>query len=148
VTVSLTLVGTGSLAVTALYQTGVLKRLPEPPIAGLDAEKVNGSAEAYQILNTPDALLGLGSYAATLGLESLGSRDRAMTQPWIPLALAAKCVFDVLQAARLTRMSWVRFRAFSFYSLVTVLATFLTLPAVQPEALAAWRNLRRKDKRG
>ncbi len=77
-------VSMASLAVVALYQLGVLKRLPEPPIPGLDAEKVNGSTEAYQLLKTPDAVLGLGSYAATLGLVAMGGADRAQTQPWIP----------------------------------------------------------------
>ena len=138
---ALALVSMTSLAVVALYQLGVIKELPEPELPGLDAEKVNGSAEAYQLLNIPDAVLGLGSYAATLGLTAMGGSDRARTQPWIPLALAAKAGLDTLQAATLTRKSWVKFRAFSLYSLVTVLATFLTLPLVVPEALAAGRKV-------
>jgi hypothetical protein len=142
IAMALTLVGMTSLAVISLYQTGILKRLPEPSLPGLDAEKVNGSAEAFEILNTPDAVLGLGSYAMTLGLETFGGRNRSRNNPWLPLALAAKCGVDVLQAARLTRKSWITFRAFSFYSLVTVAATFLTLPVVLSEALAAWRKVR------
>jgi hypothetical protein len=143
--VVLTVLGMTSLAVISLYQVGILKHLPEPPLPGLDAERVNGSPEAYKILNTPDAVLGLGSYAATLGLEALGGADRARRNPWVPLALAAKCVADTFQAARLTRKSWINFQAFSFYSLVTVAATFLTLPVVLPEALSAWRKIRSKS---
>ena len=86
---------------------------------------------------------GLGSYAATLGLVAMGSADRARTQPWIPIALAAKAGLDTLQAASLTRKSWVNYRAFSLYSLLTAAATFLTLPTVLPEAYAAWRNVTR-----
>jgi hypothetical protein len=139
---ALTVLGMTSLAIISLYQVGILKHLPEPPLPGLDAERVNGSAEAYEILNTPDAVLGLGSYAATLGLEALGGADRVRRNPWVPLALAAKCGVDTFQAARLTRKSWIHFRAFSFYSLITVAATFLTLPVVLPETLAAWRKIR------
>ena len=139
--VVLAVVSMASLAIVALYQVGVLKRLPEPPIPGLDAEKVNGSTEAYGLLQTPDAVLGMGSYAATLGLAAMGGADRARTQPWIPLALAAKAGVDALQAAALTRKSWVKYRAFSLYSLIAATATFLTLPTVLPEAYAAWRNL-------
>ena len=40
----------------ALYQMGILKKLPGPRWRGFDAEKVNGSAEAYSILAIPDAL--------------------------------------------------------------------------------------------
>jgi hypothetical protein len=142
VAMALTMLGMTSLAVISLYQVGVLKHLPEPPLPGLDAEKVNGSEEAYEILKTPDAVLGLGSYAATLGLEAFGGADRVRRNPWVPLALAAKCGADTFQAARLTRKSWIHFRAFSFYSLITVAATFLTLPVVLPEVLAAWRKIR------
>ena len=141
--VVLVLVSMTSLAVIALYQLGLLKRLPAPSLPGLDAEKVNGSAQAYALLNTPDAVLGLGSYAATLGLVAMGGPDRARTQPWIPLALAAKASFDTIQAATLTRKSWVEFQAFSLYSLITVAATFLALPFVVPEARSAWHQLRR-----
>lgn len=128
-----------SLGVVALYQLGALKRLPEPPLPGLDAEKVNGSPEAYRLLDMPDAVLGLGSYAVTLGLVTMGSADRAQNKPWIPLALAAKAGVDTIQAAALTRKSWVNCRAFSLYSLIAVAATFFTLPVVLPEARAAWK---------
>jgi hypothetical protein len=140
VAASLAVVSIASLGVVALYQLGIFRRLPEPPFPGLNAEKVNGSAEAYALLCTPDAVLGLGSYAATLGLAAMGGANRARTTPWIPLALAAKAGLDALQAAALTRKSWVHYRALSLYSLVTALATFLTLLAVVPEATAAWRK--------
>jgi hypothetical protein len=142
VAASLTLVGMASLAVISLYQIGILKRLPEPSISGLDAGKVNGSEEAYGILNTPDAVLGLGSYAATLGLITMGGPNRARLQPWIPLALAAKAGLDSFQAGALTGKSWLKFRAFSLYSLVTALSTFLVLPIVLPEARAAWKKIK------
>ncbi len=142
--VVLALVSMASLAIVVLYQLGILKRLPDPAVPGLDAEKVNGSTEAYGLLQTPDAVLGLGSYAATLGLVAMGGADRARTLPWVPLALAAKAGLDTWQAASLTRKSWVNYQAFSLYSLITASATFLTLPTVLPEAMAAWRSLARK----
>ena len=133
------LVSMASLSVVALYQIGALKRLPEPPQPGLDAEKVNGLPEAYKLLDTPDAVLGLGSYAVTLGLAAMGDADRAKKKTWLPLALAAKAGVDAIQAATLTRKSWVNFRAFSFYSLIAAAATFFTLLVVVPEAVAAWK---------
>ena len=65
VSASLALVSMASLGVVALYQLRIFRRLPEPALSLLNAEKVNGSAEAYSLLHTPDAVLGLGSYAAT-----------------------------------------------------------------------------------
>lgn len=139
---ALTLTGMASLAAIALYQLGVFKHLPEPAISVLDATKVNGSAAAYAILHTPDAVLGLGSYAVTLGLTAMGGANRTQTQPWIPLALAAKSGLDSFQAAALTRKSWINYRAFSLYSLITALSSFLVLPLVLPEARAAWHKFR------
>jgi hypothetical protein len=138
----LTLMGMASLAAISLYQMGIFKRLPKPSISMLDARRVNGSAEAYGILNTPDAVLGLGSYAATLGLIAMGGSGRARLQPWVPLALAAKSSFDSFQAGALTGKSWLKFRAFSLYSVATALCTFLVLPLVLPEARAAWEKLK------
>jgi hypothetical protein len=139
---SLTVVGMVSLSIIALYQLGLLRRLPEPSLPGLDAEKVNGSEEAYAILHLPDAVLGLGSYTTTLGLTITGKTNRAEVRPWIPLALAAKSGIDVLVAIALSRKSWIKFRAFSLYSLITALITCVTFPIVLPEARAAWLKLR------
>ncbi len=57
--------------------------------ANQDADKVDASEEAYSHLQMGDAFIGLGSYAATMGLAAMGAKDRAKAQPWIPLALAA-----------------------------------------------------------
>ncbi len=93
--VALGLVASASMGVIALYQTGLIKHLPEPPLRMFDADRVDGSAEAYERFSMPDAVLGLGSYAATIGLAAMGGRDRARETPWIPLALAGKISFDV-----------------------------------------------------
>src|SRR6266540_4564427 len=75
--VALGLVASASMGVIALYQTGLIKHLPEPPLRMFDADRVDGSAEAYERFSMPDAVLGLGSYAATIGLAAMGGRDRA-----------------------------------------------------------------------
>ena len=36
----------GCMGLIALYQMGVIKHLPEPPLPGLDADKVDASDEA------------------------------------------------------------------------------------------------------
>mgnify|MGYP001552298927 CR=1 FL=1 len=144
---ALTALSMASLAAVALYQLGCFDHLPEPPLPRLDADRIHGSPEAYRLLHLPDAVLGLGSYAATLALIAFGPAARARTQPWIPLALAGKGVLDAAQAAALTRKSWESYRAFSLYSLVAAGATFLVLPWIIPEAAAAARVLRSNSRR-
>lgn len=122
---SLTLLGITSLRVMAHYQLGILRSLPQLPLRILNAEKVNRSTAC--ILNTPNAVLGVGSYAATLGLTAMGAGNRAEAQPWVPLAFAAKASLGTWQVLKFTRASWVNNRTFSLYGLVTFITTLLTL---------------------
>ena len=141
--VALSLVASASMAVITLYQVGLIKHLPEPPLPMMNADKVDASTEAYEKFSTPDAILGLGSYAATMGLAAMGGADRVERMPWIPIALAGKVAFDVVNAAKLSVDQWTKHRAFCFWCLVAAAATFATAPLVVPEALAAARVLRR-----
>lgn len=134
---ALSLVAIGSLSVVALYQLGVLTRLPDLPLPGFDSEKVVQAADAYALVSTPDAVLGIASYAGTAGLASMGGPDRAHGQRWLPLALAAKVGFDVYQAAIHSVSQWRRHRALCSWCLVPALATFAMLPSIVPEARVA-----------
>ncbi len=138
--VVLALIAAGAMMPISLYQTGVIPHLPEPPLPGLDADAVDAAGEAYALLATPDAVLGLGSYAVTLGLAAMGGERRAETRRWIPLALAAKVVLDAVMAAKLTWDQWTRHRAFCSWCLLAAGASFAAVPQVVPEARAALRR--------
>jgi len=138
---SLSLIAAGAMAPIALYQMGVIRHIPEPPLPGLDADAVDASAEAYGILQTPDAVLGLGSYALTAVLTAVGGEDRARARPWIPLALAAKVVVDAAVGGKLTVDQWTRHRAFCSWCLLAAGASFATVPLVIPEARTAMTRL-------
>jgi len=142
---ALSLAAIGSMGLISLYQLGLIKHLPEPPLPHFDADKVDAAPEAYALLNTPDGVIGLGSYALTLGLAAIGSQDRASQQPWLPLALAAKVGFDASQAARLTVNQWTKQKAFCFWCLLASTATLFTIPLVVPETAAAFRRLLKKE---
>ena len=51
--IGLSLLGMGAMAAVTLFQTGILKHLPDPPIDGFDSDKVNSSDTAYA-LGVPD----------------------------------------------------------------------------------------------
>lgn len=139
--VALALVSSGAMAVISLYQMGLIRHLPEPPLPVFNADRIDASAGAYSRLATPDALLGLGSYAATAVLAGMGGARRAHETPWMPLALAAKMGFDVGQAVRLSVQQWRGYRQFCFWCLTAAAATFAAAPQVVPEAWAAARAL-------
>lgn len=146
--VVLSFVAAEAMQVVALYQSGVLKSVPEPDLAFLDADAVDGSAEAYQFFSVGDGFLGLVSYAVTAALAALGPGDRARSSPWLPLALAGKAAVDAAQAARLTRDQWTRHRAFCSWCLLAAGATFAVLPLTWPEAREALREVRERRRDG
>jgi uncharacterized membrane protein len=131
-----------SMGVVSAYQMGLVKHLPEPPLRVLDADRVDASGEAYEYLRTPDAALGLASYATTLVLAGMGSRRRARERPWVPLALAAKVALDTASAAYLTVEQGSRHRRFCSWCLLAAGLSAAMVPQVVPEARDAWGHLR------
>lgn len=142
--IALSLTAIGCMGLIVLYQTGIIRRLPDLPLPLMDADKVDASDEAYSHLQMGDAIIGLGSYAVTLGLAAMGSKERARKQPWIPLALAAKATTDAAQAARLSYDQWAKHRAFCIWCLIAAAATFATVPLVMGEAAEAVRQVSKK----
>lgn len=124
----------------ALYQTGILKHLPDPPIPNFDADAVNGSPDAYRLLETPDALLGMVSYAVTGCLAAMGPADRSRTARWMPLAMGAKAALDVTQAARLSLKQATKFHNYSAWSLMVAGATLAAFSLTLPETRKALRH--------
>jgi hypothetical protein len=132
----------GVLGAIALYQIGILKKLPEPRARAFDTGKVNGSGQAYSILATPDAFLGLASYAVTACLAGIGPGNRAKTHPWMPIGMGLKLLADAAVAGKLTVDECTKFRAFSLWSVLTAAATWTALPLAVPEVKAAFRQLK------
>lgn len=131
----------GSLSVVALYQMGIIPSVPEPPIPGLDANKVDSSGEAYNMFKTPDAALGIASYALTLILAGAGDADRADRHPWIVLAFAGKIVADAISAGFLTAEQVTRHRRLCSWCLLSAGLSFAMLPAAVPETRRALSGL-------
>lgn len=138
---ALSLVSAAAMGVVSLYQVGLLRHLPDPPLRWLDSDRVDGSGEAYEPLKTPDAALGLASYGVTVALAGMGAEDRAREQPWIPLALAAKVGYDALGAAYLTAEQVSTHRRLCLYCLVASAASLAAVPQVVPELRQALRAL-------
>lgn len=131
-----------ALGVVGLYQFGLLRRVPEPPLPIFDAGAVDASGEAYQQLKTPDAALGLVSVGITLALAGAGDRDRVRTAPWIPLLLAGKTAADAASGLILTAEQLTKHRKLCSWCTIAAIAQAATLPIALPEARAALRQLR------
>jgi hypothetical protein len=133
-----------ALGVVGLYQFALLRSVPEPPLAGLGADAVDATGEAYQLGHTPDSTLGIISGGVTLALAGMGGRGRASQHPLIPLAMFAKTLLDATSGAYLTAEQLTKHKKVcSFCSFCTVSA-FALVPAARPEARDAARALRQR----
>ena len=55
--IGLSLLGVAAGQMVSLYQTGIIKHLPDPPLDVFNSDKVDASDYAYKRMDTPDALL-------------------------------------------------------------------------------------------
>jgi uncharacterized membrane protein len=136
----LSLVAIGAMGIISLYQMGIIRHLPEPSLPHADSDKLGASAEAYSHFETPDAVLGVGNYATTLGLAAMGGMERAKTRRWIPLALAAKTGVDGFLGVKSIVDQRVKQKAYCFWCLIAATASMALLPFALPEAWAALRG--------
>ncbi|WP_376096076.1 vitamin K epoxide reductase family protein [Roseomonas sp. CCTCC AB2023176] len=138
--VGLSLIGTAIGQVVSLYQFGMLRRLPDPPVDVFDSERVNASDYAYARLQTPDAFLMTITYGLTAALAAAGGRTRAERNPAIPVALTLKAAFDVATNLRLAREEWRDNQALCAYCQTASLISMATLALSLPETLRAVRG--------
>lgn len=116
---------------------GVLRRLPDLPSRHFDATRVDASDYGYKRMQTPDELLMIATYAFTAILAGAGGRDRARTQPLLPIALAAKTAYDSYVAVKLAREEWAENRALCGYCQTATIASFASAALALPEAARA-----------
>jgi uncharacterized membrane protein len=140
-TVGLSFVGVGAGMVVGLYQMGILRRLPDLPSTYFDATRVDASDYAYKRMATPDALLMVASYAVTAILAGAGGRDRAREHPALPIALAAKTVYDAGLALKLGKEEWDENGALCGYCQAATLASIASVALAVPEAVRAIDHL-------
>ena len=112
-----------TLVPVALYQTGVIKSLPDPPGEWFASERITKSKDAYP-LGIPDALPGLASYSATLALALLAPGD-----PLARRLLGPKLALDGAVAGFNFAKQIVKYRKLCSWCSGTSLATAVTCVA-------------------
>jgi uncharacterized membrane protein len=139
------MVGTVAAQLVSLYQTGVLRTLPDPPISVFDSPKVDASNYAYKRFESPDGPIMLVSYGITAWLASAGGEDRARTMPWLPVAMSTKILADVALAVQLAGEEWSENKALCFYCQCATVASLASLALAMPELLKAVKALPGSD---
>ena len=95
--IALSALGLVDFSVISLYQTGVIKHLPDPPHPVFDSDKINASEEAYQF-GAPDGPISAVAYASTMLLAAAGGSEKTGRKPAFDVALGATVAGNALGA--------------------------------------------------
>lgn len=132
---------TASLGTVALYQLGLISHLPDPPLPGVDSDRVDASPEAYASLRAPDSLLGVANAAATVALLGIGGPGRR--GPVLAVLTTGKAGADALAALYLFGEQLVKHRKVCAWctaaAIAHVASVVLTLPEARDVVRAAAR---------
>jgi uncharacterized membrane protein len=139
--IALSLAGTACMAVTTLFQVGLIRHLKDPPIEGFHSDKVNGSDLAYS-WGMPDSPLSIVSHAVSIALAAFGGAHRARRQPLVPIAATLVAAPAAATAARyLFHDMPVREKAWCPYCIADALAHMAVLGMTLHEASRAIRSM-------
>ena len=142
---AVSLVGVASMAVVSLFQMGLVKHLPDPPVRRprFESDQVNSSDEAYGY-GMPDGPLTVFAHGANMSLAAAGPPDRWRNRPWLPIlatlasaaqaAIAAKYLFYQMPKVE---------KAWCPYCILDALTHFATFGLTLPETVKAVRGLTR-----
>lgn len=139
--IGLSMVGAAMGAIVSLYQTGIIKRLPDPPVGPFDSARVDASHYAYKRLSSPDGPAMLVSYGITAWLAAAGGMERAQQMPALPVAMGAKLLSDLAVAVELGREEWAENKALCAYCQLATLASLASVMIAAPEVARAAQAL-------
>lgn len=141
--IGLSLLGMAAMGAVSLFQTGIVKHLPDPPIDGFDSDKVNSSDTAYA-LGVPDGTLSLASLAANIPVAAFGGENRAEEMPLVPIAAAAKSTIEAAVALWYFYQMPTKEKAWCGYCIAGALCNVGIAALTLPEAKQALKALTEK----
>jgi uncharacterized membrane protein len=134
------LLGIGSMAIVSLFQSGVIRHLPDPRRGNFHSDKVNSSEEAYSY-GGPDGPITIAAHAANLVLATTGGPDRAERHPWLPLVASAAAAAQAAVAAKYLFYQMPKVdKAWCPYCIFDAFMHFATFALTLPEAKSALQS--------
>lgn len=132
--IALSAAGIADFTIISLYQTGIIRRLPDLPGKIFDSNSVNKAPEA-KIFGVPDGPVSLGVYALTITLAAAGGMKERRPR-WLDFATAATVLGNAAGAAYYMGDMIFRQKKVCIYCVTGALINFAS-------AAAAWKLLKR-----
>lgn len=140
--IALSLFGMLNMAAVSLFQTGLIKKLPDPPLPRFDSAKVNSSDTAYRY-GVPDGPVDLVMLGINILLAAAGGAGRAASLALAPILLAGKTGAEAAGALWYFRQM-TKLDAWCIYCLLTAATHLAVFPLAWPEAWRALTGLLRR----
>lgn len=139
-TVVSSLIGAASMAAVTLYQMGVIRHLPDPPLDCFNSDKVNGSDTAWGF-GVPDGTLTMMAHAMNIAFAAAGGERRAEIRPALPIAASIAAGAQAIVAAKYLfyQMPYME-KALCLYCIVDALSHLVTFGLTIPEAKKALKG--------
>ena len=138
--VALSALGLVDFALISLYQTGIIKKLPEFPAKIFDSNKVNAVTDAYQ-MGAPDGTISAWVYATTMVLATVGGSEASGRKPVHDALLAATVGANAAGAAYYLYNMTFHQKKICPYCIAGAVINFASAGYVLPVAIKAFKKL-------
>lgn len=142
----LSALGLVDFSLISLYQTGIIRHLPDLPFSVFDSDKVNASKSAYQ-MGVPDGPVSLLAYALTMVLAAAGGSEDAERKPIFDVALGGVVLGNAVGAAYYLYDMVTRQKKVCLYCVTGAVINFVSAAVVAPtvfKSLRRWSGKQRK----
>lgn len=134
------MVGMASMAPVIMFQTGIIRHLPDPPVGNFHSDKINSSPTAFGY-GGPDAPLSVLAHAVTLVLAAFGASHRRRSRPWLSLLACVAASGSAAVAARYLFWQMPKVdKTWCPYCITDAVMHMAAFALAVPEAIAALRE--------
>ena len=139
--VALSALGLLDFSLISLYQSGVIRHMPDLPGSLFDSDYVNGSDEAYQ-MGAPDAPISAMVYGLNMVLATAGGNEKTGRHPVFDLLLGASLVANAGGGALYLFNMVTKQKKACLYCVAGAAINFATLAIAWPDIKNGFRSLR------
>lgn len=139
--IRLSALGILDFTIISLYQTGIIRSLPDLPGRIFDSNKVNASPDAY-IMGAPDGPVSLGAYALNMVLAAAGGTEKTGRKPFFDLAVGALVLGNAAGAAHFMWNMVTKQKKVCLYCVAGALINFASAVIIAPTIIRSAKKLR------
>ncbi|MGK7389267.1 MAG: vitamin K epoxide reductase family protein [Candidatus Cyclobacteriaceae bacterium M2_1C_046] len=133
-------IGLLDFIIISLYQLGVIRKLPDVPIKGIDSNYVNASAEAYK-MGVPDGPVSATVYALILVLIGVKGTKKSGREPIWDILLGGAIAANAAGALDYLRVMIFKQKKICLYCVAGAIINLMMLKLFGGKAIKASKKM-------